>query len=169
MKRVDEKTFISAYDSYADAIYRYCYFKVYDRERARELMQETFFKAWEYLQKGKEIENLRAFLYRTAHNLCVNEVLKNKPLSLDEMRENIGYDPEDHKQVSPEREGEAALMMTKLAGLADNEREVLQLRYVEGLPVKDIADALGEAPNTISVRIHRALARLKEEMGEPKP
>lgn len=165
MKRIDEKNFIEAYDSYADALFRYCYFRVYDRERARELMQETFFKAWEYLHKGNEIENLRAFLYKVAHNVCVNEAIRSKPVSLDEMRENVGYDPEDHDLPSPERSAEGALLMERLLRLSDSDREALTMRYVDGLPVNEIAKHLGEAPNTVSVRIHRALARLKKESG----
>ncbi len=165
MKRIDEKVFIEAYDSYADALFRYCYFRVYDRERARELMQETFLKAWEYLHKGNEIENLRAFLYKVAHNVCVNEAIRSKSVSLDEMRETVGYDPEDKQELSPERQAEGSLLMERLALLSQTDRETLTLRYVEGLPVAEIATMLGETPNATSVRIHRALARLKKEMG----
>lgn len=165
MKRIDEKVFIEAYDSYADALFRYCYFRVYDRERARELMQETFLKAWEYLHKGNEIENLRAFLYKVAHNVCVNEAIRSKSVSLDEMHETVGYDPEDQQQLSPERQAEGSLLMERLTLLSETDRETLALRYVEGLPVAEIATMLGETPNATSVRIHRALARLKKEMG----
>ena len=163
-RKIDEQAFIAAYDEYAEAIFRYCYFRIYDRERARELMQETFTKAWEYLQKGNEIENLRAFLYKVAHNVCVNEAIRSKPYSLEEMQEKIGYDPADEDMSSPERDAETALLMTRLGELRPKDREVLTLRYLNGLPVTEIAEASGEAPNTVTVRIRRALDELRKKM-----
>lgn len=166
-RRIDEAEFIAAYDAYADAIFRYCYFKTYDRERAKELMQETFFKAWEYLAKGREIENLRAFLYRTAHNLSVNEAVRHKAYSIDEMHEVAGFDPEDTQEASPEEESERQLVMRALRTLEPKDRELLVMRYVDDLPVKEIATALGVPPNTVSVRLKRALERLKEHLHIP--
>ena len=163
MQRVDEHTFIQAYDAHAESIFRYCYFKVYDRERARELMQETFLNTWTYIRKEEEISNLQAFLYKVAHNLCVNEVVRKKPLSLEELKEATGYDPED-TLPSPEETAEQSEVLEKLDLLQDSDREVLILRYVEGLAVKDIAAMLNDTPNAVSVRIHRALERLKEEL-----
>jgi len=160
-KSIDEAAFITAYDDYAEAIFRYCYFRTYDRERAQELMQETFTNAWSYLRQGKEIENLKAFLYRTAHNVCVNEMVKSKSISLDEMNESTGYDPESRDR-SPEAEAEGARILEQLAELPLADREVLTLRYIEGMAVKDIAAMLGLPPNTVSVRIKRALATLRE-------
>jgi RNA polymerase sigma-70 factor (ECF subfamily) len=46
--------------------------------------------------------------------------------------------------------------------LKDKEREVILLRYVEGLSVKEIAEVLDERENTISVKIHRALKELQD-------
>src|SRR5690349_19793406 len=60
--------FLQAYDEFADPIFRHCYFRVFRRDRAKELVQETFLRAWEYQLQGKPIENIRAFLYRIANN-----------------------------------------------------------------------------------------------------
>lgn len=161
---VDEQAFIAAYDEYAEAIFRYCYFRVYDRERARELMQETFARAWEYARSGKRIENLRAFLYRVAHNVCVNEVLRAKPFSLEEMQELVGYDPVDTRARSPEEDAELALLLARMSELRQSDRELLTMRYLDGQPVTEIAEQLSESPNTISVRIKRALEELRKKM-----
>ncbi len=161
---IDEAAFIDAYNEYADAIFRYCYVRVRDRERAKELMQETFTKAWEYVQNGKEIENMRPFLYTVAHNVCVNEAVRSKSYSLDEMREHAGYDPEDTASSSPERDAETALLMNRLGGLRAADQEVLTLRYMNGLPVTEIAAILKKTPNTVSVQIKRALEELRRRM-----
>lgn len=165
MKRsITEAEFIEAYDAYADALFRYCYFRVYDRERAKELLQETFTRSWDYLAKGNEIDNLKAFLYKAAHNLCVNEQVRSKALSLDEIQESVGFDPADETARSPEQDAELMLLMRRLSELRPADRDLLTFRYLDGMPVQEIAELLEEEPNTISVRLRRAQDALRKKM-----
>lgn len=87
-----EISFLKAYDDYSQAIFRYCYFRVFDREQARDLVQETFMKTWEYLASGKEVQNLRAFLYKVANNMVIDLSRKKKSLSIEDLAEK-GFDP----------------------------------------------------------------------------
>lgn len=158
----NKNTFIEVYDKYADAIFRYCSFRVFDRERSRELMQECFTKTWEYMEKGNEIENMRAFLYKVAHNLCVNEAIHPKPYSLDEMNEKIDFDPKDQNTRSPESDAEISLLLEKMQLLSKEERELLTMRYIDDLAVSDIANLREMIPNTVSVKIKRAEDALRK-------
>jgi RNA polymerase sigma-70 factor (ECF subfamily) len=165
MRKVDENAFIAAYDQYAEPIFRYCYYRVYDRERARDLMQEAFTRTWEYLRRGNAVDDLRAFLYTTAHNACVNEIARKKAQSLDAMQEATGFDPAGSGR-SPEEDADAALVIEALQALPASDAELLTLRYLDGLEVKEIARILNEKPNTVSVRIRRALDELRRRVGE---
>jgi len=162
-----EKMFLEAYDSYADAIYRHCYFRVFSKARAQELMQETFMKTWQYLADGKEVQNIRAFLYQVANNLVIDESRKKKEASLDAMLEDDRFEPpsEAHKDV--ERGATAKELLSAIHSLDPTDREVLTLRYVDDLDPKEIAQILNIQANAVSVRIHRALekARQKYEHG----
>src|SRR3990167_10701685 len=133
----DKNIFIENYDKYADAIFRYCAFRIFDRERAKELMQETFTKTWEYLEKDNEIENTRAFLYKVAHNLCVNEIIRPKAFSLDEMKEKTDFDPADKEARKPGTNVEISLLLKKMETLSPKDREILKLRYIDDLAVSD--------------------------------
>jgi len=73
-----EKEFLDAYEKYADAIYRHCYFRVYNKELAEDLTQETFIKTWKYIVEGKEVKNIKSFLYRVAVNLIIDNSRKKK-------------------------------------------------------------------------------------------
>lgn len=168
MRKIDENAYIAAYDQYAEPIFRYCYYRVYDRERARDLMQETFTRTWEYLRRGNTVDNLRAFLYRTAHNVCVNEIARKKAYSLDAMQEATGFDPASPER-SPEQEAEATLVKDALQAMRPSDAELLTLRYLDGLAVKEIARILEESPNTVSVRIRRAVEELRKRVGETTP
>lgn len=166
MKQKHEDIFIQAYDEYADAIFRFCAFRIGDRERAKELMQETFTRTWTYVRQGKHIENWQAFLYKVARNLTVNELLKRKPASLEEMQSMFGFDPTDTGE-SPERNAEIQMMLRELNLLESDYQEVLILRYINGLQVSEIAVLLDQEPNAVSVRIHRALKELRSKLSNP--
>lgn len=166
-RKINETAFVEAYDLYADAIFRYCLIRVRDRETAKDLMQETFTKTWAYLQAGNDVENLRAFLYKVAHNTTMSTLVRAKTDSLDALKEGGGYDPQDEKDVSPEQLAEQSLMMKHLHELDEASRDTLVLRYMNGLPVKEIAVMRGEEAGAVSVRIHRALKTLQEKMQLP--
>ena len=154
---------MAAYDAFADALFRHCYFRIYDRERARDLVQDAFAKSWEYLAKGGEIQRIRPFLYRVLNNLIVDEVRKKKSLSLEELRED-GFDPpanvDEPKRM--EQQFDIKKLMGLLEKLDEDKRQLVIMRYVDGLGPKEIAAALGENENVISVRLSRALKVLKE-------
>lgn len=157
-----EREFLEAYDKYADDIFRHCYYRLFDRERAKDVMQDTFMRTWEYMQKGQKVENVRALLYRIANNLIIDFVRKKKESSLDELQE-AGFDPaiadDDMSRISARMDGAKAI--EALQQLDDTHREVLVMRYVNGLEPAEIAEVLDQTPNTVSVRIHRGLEKLR--------
>lgn len=161
--------FTDAFERFSDELFRHASMRLPDRERARELTQEAFLKAWDYAKKGHEIHELRPFLYRTLRHLIIDEYRKHKTTSLESMMteedESIeAFMPADESNTlekAMERlDGKAAILT--LEKLGDLYREVLTLRYVEGLSPKEIAMVTEESENVISVRLHRGLKKLKE-------
>ncbi len=153
--------FTKAFDTYKDAIFRHCYFHVFDRERARELLQETFLKTWEYLAAGKDIENVQAFLYRVATNLCYNEIRRKKEVSLDALQE-AGFDPgQDDEKLKRDPIAEEQVLAV-LKKVEEPYRTALSLRFIEGYSPAEIAAITGETANAISVRLHRGLTHLRQ-------
>ncbi len=77
------------------------------------------------------------------------------------MESLLPHDDSNTLEAAVDRfEGKRAMDM--LAQLSDTYREVLIMRYVDGLSPKEIAEALDESENTVSVRLHRALKKLKD-------
>ncbi len=158
-----EAQFLNSYKDYTDALFRYCYFKTLNREESTDIVQETFIKTWEYIKGGGEINNMRAFLYRTAHNLVVDHYRKKKPTSLDIMFEK-GFDTdigmETVQDLHNKIDGAEALKL--LNNIPETYRDILFMQYVDGLSVKEISEILGESPNNVSVKIHRGLEKIKK-------
>jgi len=155
-----EQQLCEAYDRYADSIFRHCYYRVGDRERAKDLTQDAFLKTWRYMREGGDVANLKAFLYRTATNIVIDEWRKPATASLDELQEQYGFDPPSPDERLPlQLDGADALQMVH--HLDDRSRAIVIMRYVDGMPVKEIAELTGETENAVSVRLHRALKRLR--------
>src|SRR3989344_3019452 len=69
---MNEEQFVEMYREYAPQLFKYCYFRVSSREEAEDLSSQVFMKVWDYVAKGAAIDNMRALLYRIAHNLVVD-------------------------------------------------------------------------------------------------
>ncbi|MDP4010402.1 MAG: sigma-70 family RNA polymerase sigma factor [Candidatus Spechtbacteria bacterium] len=162
-KDVQEK-YLRVYDKQADAIFRHCYFRISDKEIALDLMQETFTKTWEYISKGGEVTNIRAFLYKVANNLLIDQYRKKKSISLEAIHETGFEFASKNADQDIKTKVDANLALRYLDVLEDDSKQVLLMRYVDDMKVKDIAEIIGETENAVSVRIHRALKKIQEQI-----
>jgi len=162
-----EQDFLTAFDRHADGLFRHCFFRISDRERAQDLVQETFTRAWQYAVKGHTIEEYAPFLYRIMHNLIVDEYRKKHPVSLDAMLETEGVDEGNFDElVVDEREStiyqiDAKDALRLLEALPETYRQVVVLRFIDGLSPQEISKMIGQSENVVSVRIHRGMQRLQ--------
>jgi len=167
----EEKQFLEAFEAYSDALYRHAYFRLSDKERAYDLAQDTFMKAWDYVAGGGEIKQYKSFLYRILHNLIIDEYRKKKSGSLDALLENEAVAPAIEEMLSggslretEEAYDEVALIETiraRIPELPDDYRVALTLRFIDGLSTGEIAETVGVSENVVSVRIHRGVAKLR--------
>lgn len=155
-----EMEFIAIYDEYADAIYRYCLINLHDKDMAKDITQETFIKAWKYMQAKSEIKHIKAFLYKIAKNLIIDNFRKKKTVSLDELNE-AGFEVGalDENKIDQEIEGKS--IMNALEKIAEKYREVLILRYVQDYSLAEIGGIMNKSENNVSVMLHRALKQVK--------
>lgn len=161
--------FEKAYEDLADPIFRYIYYRVFDRDIARDLTQETFFKVWDYIAKGNKIENIKAFLYRTAHNSIVNSIRdKKKTVSIEQLEEEIGFDIADTQQEETKNKmSDIASILDSFTILKEQDAELMRLRYVDGLSIEEISEITRYSVSNISVKIHRILDTLKKYHNTP--
>lgn len=167
----EEKAFLEAFEAHADALFRHAYFRLSDRERAYDLAQDTFLKAWDYVAGGGTVKQYKSFLYRILHNLIIDEYRKKKSGSLDELLENETAAPSVEALLSEgsvaeiEEAYDTATLIDKVRShipeLPDDYRVALTLRFIDGLSTGEIADTIGVSENVVSVRIHRGVAKLR--------
>ena len=156
-----EKQFLEAYDKHSDAIFRYCYYRVFDREKAKDFVQEAYTRAWKYISAGKEVEDMKSFVYKIAHNLIIDDSRKKKAVSLEYIAEKGFHPSVDNRQKNENAIfGKEMIEMVKL--LEEKYSQVIMLKYVNELTISEIAEVLGETENNISVRLNRGFKQIKE-------
>ncbi|MBU0614047.1 RNA polymerase sigma factor [Patescibacteria group bacterium] len=156
----DSKAYGELYDLYFSRIRRYVFFKLPSAEDAQEVTSEVFLRGWEYATASR-IENANAFFYRIARNLVADFYRSrhvDKPIeeaSLVASSEDIAGRVET-KQETDE-------LIGKLKNLRTEYQEVLVMKYLDEMSVKEIALALEKTQNNVRVLLHRAKKALQEQ------
>ncbi len=157
--------FIIAYNKYSDPIYRYCYFRVYSKQIAEELMQETFMRLWKYLHQGLKVDNTQALLYQIARNLIIDLSRKKK---VRQKIEDTIYS--DSSYLEPSYDGKADIekktllkeVYEMMKNLSFESQDILIMRFIEGMKPKEIAEIFHTSPNNVSVRIYKAIKKMNK-------
>lgn len=165
-----EDRFLKAFEDYSDALFRHASIRVSDRERAIDIVHDTFTKVWSYARAGHQIDSYRSFLYKVLNNLIIDEYRKRKESSLDALMSVEGVDEGSFPELSESTvealaatiDGRQAFEL--LAELPDVYREVIIMRFVDELGPREISDLIEESENVVSVRIHRGLKLLRDKM-----
>lgn len=150
-----------AHDDYEQALIRRALYKTNDTEVSKDLVQTTFLKTLQYLRRGGKIDTMRSFLSHILNALIVDEYRKKKSTSLDALLEN-GFEPgfDDTKRTENILDGEQLIFL--VPQLPTKYAQVIQMRYLKGLSLKEIALLTGQSENTVAVQVHRGLVKLRK-------
>jgi RNA polymerase sigma-70 factor (ECF subfamily) len=167
-----EDRYLKAFEEYSEALFRHASIRVSDREKAIDIVHDTFTKVWSYVRSGHQIDSYRSFLYKVLNNLIIDEYRKRKEASLDAMLSVEGVDEGSFPELSESTvealaatiDGRKAFEL--LAELPDVYREVIVLRFVDELGPREIGELIEESENVVSVRIHRGLKLLRQKIEE---
>lgn len=171
-----ETAFEAVFDEHADALFRHAYFRVGSRERARDITQDTFIRAWDALQKsGEEIQSWKPFLFRILNNLIIDEYRRKKTVSLDEMeesREEVGGLVPDELMIGglmdevskADAHFNAELLSKALQTLTDHDRVLIVSRFMEDESIAALSERFSITTDAVYVRIHRALKKLQSAL-----
>jgi RNA polymerase sigma-70 factor (ECF subfamily) len=152
--------------NYRPVVYRYVRFRVATREAAEDVTSEVFLKALRAMNRydpGRA--SPKTWLLRIAQNAVTDHLrsLRRRSslhVSLDRVPDLVAEVPSQEERVLREERIELLLNANRVLRPAD--QEILSLRYGAGLSNQEIAEALNISNNAVAVRVHRALARLKE-------
>ncbi|MGL4594691.1 MAG: RNA polymerase sigma factor [Thermoguttaceae bacterium] len=148
-----------------DAIFRYVARLLSDSETAKDIVQEVFLRLE---QHRKEVAQERPWVYRTARNLVLDHFrhlqrARKVAVDIDDMpAEATLFDPKrliENKEISQ-------MIHKKINELSAKQREVLRLKFQEGLKYHEIAEVLGLSTSHVGVILHESIAFLRKEMAK---
>jgi len=162
----DIEAFGELYSIYLDRIYRYVFYQVKDKMTAEDITEDVFIKAWKVIDscKGRG-ETFSPWLYRIAHNQVIDILRSRRKQLLTEM-ETID------KVSGPELEVEGKLERQELLGmiayLPEAQRQVIILKFFEGLDNFEIGQVMGKKQGAIRILQMRALSTLRKDISKEK-
>jgi RNA polymerase sigma-70 factor (ECF subfamily) len=177
----DPAIFKSLVRPFQDRIYNAAYRILGSAEEAEEVVQDTYIKVHQGIDKFNKSSSFAAWVFRIAHNSCLDTIrFRQRKRSL----QTLAFDP----LAAPEGDGadgtsqvvsqaadpgpgpaelldkdeQGKFIAAKLNELPDSQRAVLVLHDIEGFSYQEIADIVGEKIGTVRSRLHYGRLKLRE-------
>jgi RNA polymerase sigma-70 factor (ECF subfamily) len=143
---------------------RYLLRRCGDAEEAADLLAETYMTAWRRLDAIPAGERARLWLFGVARNLLLRSVRRQRVA--DVLVERLAAELRRvQAPAGPSGPHGRDAVTRALAALPEQDREILMLTAWEGLAPREIARVMGTSANVVRIRLHRARARVKKDLG----
>ena len=153
---------------YQDRLYTTMVHVTGNSHEAEEVVQDAMLQAYAKLNTFKGNSQFYTWLYRIAFNMSISRQRKKRPrVSLDQIQENAGIDPEDHREAPNqriERSEQTQQIHDALNKLSEEYRSILVLREMEGCDYDTISGMLSIPVGTVRSRLHRARSTMREHL-----
>ena len=146
------------FDENSKRVYHLCYGYTGDSDSANDLMQETFIKVWQNMEKFRNQSQFSTWIYRIAVNTCLSYLRTAKRRATDELNDNI---IENYTEEPSEKQEQIALLYKSIAQLEENERIIITM-VLDEVPYPEIAEVAGITEGNLRVKIHRIKQKLTE-------
>lgn len=157
----DTGALAALYELHRPAIFRFLYYRVGERELAEDLTSEVFLRMIRSLSASRKDGSLRAWLFQVARNLVIDHYRKNSgraPVALEERLTSTA----DNPIASVEQQMTSEHLNRALSCLPDDQRDVVLLRFIAGMPLADTAQALEKTEDAVKGLQRRALIAMRE-------
>jgi RNA polymerase sigma-70 factor (ECF subfamily) len=163
----DSSAFGALYDQYQPAIYRFVVVKVGSREEAEDITHHVFLSAWQKMPAYKHRGHpFSSWLYQIARNMVIDHYRSKKgDVSLDKI------DPESSIIPAVAQSDLSIKLQLERVHVAIKElkpdyQDVIILRFIEDLPLKETAAILKKSEGAVKLVQHRAIRELKKKLGD---
>lgn len=168
------QVFESEFMPHIDSMYNFAYRLTFDEDEAKDLVQDTYLKAYRFISSFQEGTNAKAWLYRILKNSFINDYRKKskQPAKVDYQEVEQFYNSEDtpaNATVDLRMEATKDMIGDEISNalnsLAIDFRTVIILCDLEGFTYEEMAKILDIPIGTVRSRLHRARNLLREKLG----
>lgn len=160
-----EAEVVGLFDQLRDPLLRYLLsFRLLTVQDGDEIIQEAFLALFQHLQHGRSGHNLRAWLFRVAHNLALKRLQRSrrdseKFVELSDMAKEVTADPALNPEDAFARAQLQERLLAVVHALPETDQRCLALR-AEGFRYREIAEVLGMSLGAVAKSLERSLARV---------
>lgn len=148
--------FTNLVNAYSSWLYRYAYWLSGEQQAAEDLVQETFLRAWRFLDSLQDESSAKSWLTTILRRENARKYERKRFEYEDTELETIAAERED-----PDANPEVLALRNALRQLPVHYREPLVLQVMEGYSLNEIAAMFDLPRNTVATRLHRARQKLK--------
>ena len=153
------------YEDARDDVYYYALTLGLTPPQAQEVAQEVFLRLYVSLRDGEDIQNIRGWVFRVAHNFGLKMRAKEREHSaIDDTIERAPGSGQSPEQSAIENERNRRIREA-LEDLSPQQRQCLHLRAA-GLRYREIGETIGIGTSTVNEFIRRAVTRLKKALND---
>jgi RNA polymerase sigma-70 factor (ECF subfamily) len=154
------------YERYQRGIFRYLYYRVGDQQTAEDLTSEVFLRMIEALKNYNNHKiSFQAWLFQIARNLSIDHYRKMSVQQNVPLEDNLPIDEKEPLElVSQELTSEK--LRQALVKLPENQRDVIVMRFISGMPIGEVAESLHKSEDSIKGLQRRALLALREILNQ---
>lgn len=172
-----EKTqiFNTEFMPHVNSMYNFAYRLTFDEDDSKDLVQDTYLKAYRFIESFQQGTNAKAWLFRILKNSFINDYRKKRkePAKVDYQEVETYYNSDEvDRQITPDLRVESLQDMigdeisNALNALDVDFRTVIILCDLEGFKYDEMAKILDIPIGTVRSRLHRARNLLKEKLSE---
>jgi RNA polymerase sigma-70 factor, ECF subfamily len=173
LRQGDQNALATLVMRYQNDLLRFCTHYLKNYELARETAQETFIRVYVARDRFDASRRFKPWVLCIARNLCLNELKRKKAFPMESLEEYAstsrqedggilpsGADGPDEVLMTAERR---RLLVDALNGLDSESREIVQMRFFEKMPARDIAEVVGSTEGAVRTRLHRILKGMRDK------
>ncbi len=165
IRQDDEEAYRELFQESYLQLFKYAGRFIDSRDICKDVLQEVYYRLWQFRKRIDENKSLKAFLYILVRNECMNYINSDQQRYVDsELSENVLVD--DYFEMD-ELNGEEELLQEKIhqwiSELPGRQKEAIELSRYEGLDHTEIAKVMNCAPRTINNHIVLALKTLRDK------
>ncbi len=146
------------FEANSKKIFHLCYGYSGDEDAANDLLQETFLKVWQNLDKFRNQAMISTWIYRIAVNTCLTYLRSEKRQAKEEITPQLA---EMKREEVSEKNEQVALLYRCIARLEESERIIITM-VLDEMPYPEIAEISGISEGNLRVKIHRIKQKLTD-------
>lgn len=164
-KQLDPAALRALHHNYYESVARYIQFKIGDPRTVEDLSGEVFVRVLEGLRQGKGWQkSAKGWIMGIAHHVVVDYYRKRERMTEVKLSDHLASSSEvdpHYQAILGERKDR---LMAAIEELTDEQKEVILMRFIEGIDIQTVAEAINKTPGAVKALQYRAVRALAEKM-----